>query len=207
MEVMSGRTAQEAVIEFLGAPSLVPALVGGGPVRTSRPAAVRPWSADLDTVEFLKERVVLGRRLYVVAFQADHVRRGTTTMTMLVRADRARGSWVARSMSGVSGAGTAPWTQPHVNLGGSWGRHGFCGGGRVLTAGAHVTRVRVRFANGVELEDDTDGGWVLFFTDQPVERPSATVELLDDANGVVSSFDWPWTPELPEELRRRIPKN
>jgi hypothetical protein len=125
-------------------------------------------------------------------------------MTILVRADRIGGTWTARRITGASGSGELPSTAPRVNLGGSWGGHGFCGGGRVEPAGAEVARVRLRFANGVELDDDTDGGWVLFLTNRAVERPNALVELVDPRGDVISSFDWPWSPDLPEELRRRI---
>src|SRR5205823_649620 len=94
---------------------------------------------------------------------------------ILIRADRVGQDWLARRITGASGSGELSSTAPRVNLGGSWGRHGFCGGGRVEPAGADVSRVRVRFANGVELDDDTDGGWVLFFTNRPVEPPDARV--------------------------------
>jgi hypothetical protein len=64
----------------------------------------------------------------------------------------------------------------------------------------------VRFGNGIELEDGTDGGWVLFFTNRPVERPNAEVDLIDADGELLSSFHWPWSPDLPDELRRRIPR-
>ena len=190
--------------ELLGQPVRQPALVRVGAQVSRQPVQHRPWTADLGTVDFLKQRKVLGRRLFAVAFEAEHVRRGFTLMTMLVRADRFGKAWIARRITGASGSGDLPSTAPRVDLGGSWGGHGFCGGGRVEPAGADVARVRVRFANGVELDDDTDGSWVLFFTDRPVERPNAEVDLLDPDDEVISSFDWPWSPDLPDELRRRI---
>ena len=203
---MGSRTAEEAVYELLGQPTRSPALVSGG-ARTGRQAFPnRPWTADLGTVDFLKEREVLGRRLFVVAFEAEHAHRGFLQMTVLVRADRIGKTWIARRITGASGSGELPSSAPRVNLGGSWGGHGFCGGGRVDAEGADVARVRLHFANGVELKDDTEGGWVLFFTDQPVERPNAEVELIDSNGNVISSFDWPWAPDLPEALRRRIPR-
>jgi hypothetical protein len=203
---MGERAAEQAVIDFLCAPARALAVVGGGSRTPQRLASARPWSADADSVEFLKERAVLGQRLYAVGFSADHVRHGPTHMTMLVRAERVRGSWTARSMSGVSGPAELPPTEPRVKLGGSWGHFGFCGGGPLFPAGADVARVRVRFANGVELDDDTEAGWVLFYTDMPVERPDATVELLDRRNEIVSRFEWPWARDLPDALRQRIPK-
>ena len=208
MGAMGARTAEEAVYELLGQPARRPVLVrtgASGAPAAPEPFRGRPWTADLGTIDFLKQREVRGRRLFVVAFEAEHVRHGIVQMTMLVRAHRLGSEWIARRITGVSGSGDMPPSVPSVNLGGSWGRHGFCGGGKVNPAGADVARVRVRFVNGIELEDDTDGGWVLFFTNRPVERPNADVELLDADGDVLSSFHWPWSPELPEELRRRIP--
>jgi len=191
------------VLELLGQPARSPAVVRARVAAAKQPFQSRPWTADLATVEFLKEREVFGRKLYVVAFEADHERRGHTTMTLLARVDRFASGWVARRITGASGSGDLAPTAPRVNLGGSWGRHGFCGGGKVYPGDADVARVRVRFTNGVELDDDTGGGWVLFFTNRPVERPNAKVELLDAEGIVLSSFDWPWSPDLPDVLRRR----
>ena len=198
---MAAGTAEDAVFELLGRPARVRVTVGGG---GPEPFRGRPWTADLDTVEFLKEREVGGHRLYAVGFEAEHVRRGLVDLTVLVRADREREGWVARRITGVSGGGEGAPDAPRVDLGGSWGSHGFCGGGLVHDPSGAVRRVRLRFENGVELEDGTEGGWVLFFTDRPVERPNAQVELLDGSGAAVSSFAWPWPPDLPDELRRRI---
>ena len=66
-------------------------------------------------------------------------------------------------------------------------------------------RVRLRFGNGIELDDDVECGWALFFTDRPVERPEAVVELLDATGTAVASHQWPAGPGLPDALRRRIP--
>ncbi len=166
-----------------------------------------PWTAHLDTVEILKEREILGRRVYVVGFEADHVRAGLLEMTMVVRAERVAGlGWVAR---GISAGATMPeprLAEPRVLLGGSWGHFGFCGGGKVYAHGAEIEHVRLRFTNGIELEDDAEGGWVLFFTDRPVERPASLVELLDRDDTVVASHTWPAGPDLPDALRRRIPR-
>jgi hypothetical protein len=165
-----------------------------------------PWTAHLDTIEILKEREILGRRVYVVSFVADHLRAGRLAMTMVVRAEHVTGDgWIAR---GISAGATVPEPEldaPRVLLGGSWGRFGFCGGGRVCAAPPEVERTRLRFGNGIELEDDVEQGWALFFTDRPVERPEAVVELLDGDGAAVASHQWPAGPELPETLRRRIP--
>jgi hypothetical protein len=201
---VAARTAEEAVYELLGQPSRPRALVHTGARNAPEPFHGRPWTADLDTLDFLKQREILGRRLFVVAFEAEHVRHGFLPMTMLVRVDRYGQTWRARRITGASSTGELPPTIPSVNLGGTWGKLGFCGGGKVNPAGADVARVRVRFGNGVELDDSTDSGWVLFFTNRPVKRPNAEVELLDQNDAVLSSFHWPWSPDLADELRRRI---
>ena len=81
--------------ELLGQPVRQPALVRVGAQVSRQPVQHRPWTADLGTVDFLKQRQVLGRRLFAVAFEAEHVRRGFTLMTMLVRADRFDKTWIA----------------------------------------------------------------------------------------------------------------
>jgi hypothetical protein len=165
-----------------------------------------PWTAHLDTVEILKEREILGRRVYVVRFEADHLRAGRLEMTMVVRAERTDDAgWVARGISAGASVSEPALDAPRVLLGGSWGRFGFCGGGRVCAAPPEVERVRLRFSNGIELEDDTEHGWALFFTDRPVERPAAIVELLDATGAAVATHQWPAGPDLPDALRRRIP--
>jgi hypothetical protein len=180
-----------------GGPAMIEAVAAGGP----------PWSARLDTIEFLKERVIGHRHVYAIGFEADHPRAGRVEMTMVVRAERVSGlGWVARGISAGTDVGEPDVTEPRVYLGGSWGRFGFCGGGKVYAAGAEVARVRLRFATGVELEADAEGGWVLFFTDEPVERPDATVELLDRNGEVLAAHEWPPRPDLADELRRRIPR-
>ncbi len=176
-----------------------------GPDRLSSGGA--PWSARLETVEILKEREILGRRVYVVGFLADHARLGRLPMTMVVRAERVTGlGWVARGTSAAANMPEPRLAEPRVLLGGSWGMFGFCGGGRVSGTTPEIDRARLRFGNGIELEDDTEHDWVLFFTDEPVERPAATVELLGANGRIVASHEWPARPDLPDALRRRIPR-
>jgi hypothetical protein len=215
MSLVAARDPRQAVLDHLASRGVrrearrpEPAVVGAGglrpPARAETQAGAAPWRADLGSVQFLKEREVLGRRLYAVGFQAEHNRFGRLQMTMLVRAERLGRTWVARGVGGGGGS-TPAWTEPRVSLGGSWGRHGFCGGGKVHPAGADIARIRLRFENGVELDDDTEHGWVIFYTDRPVERPSATVELLDPDGAVVSSFAWPTRLGLDEALMGRLP--
>jgi hypothetical protein len=180
-----------------GGPAPIEAVAAGGP----------PWSPRLDTVEFLKERVIGNRHVYAIGFEADHPRAGRVDMTMIARAERVTGlGWVGRGVSTGTAVGEPEVGEPRLYLGGSWGRFGFCGGGQIYPPAAAVARARLRFADGVELEADAEGGWALFFTHEPVERPDATVELLDGAGDVVATHEWPPRPDLADELRRRIPR-
>jgi hypothetical protein len=75
---------------------------------------------------------------------------------------------------------------PWVNLaGGDEGDH-FYAGGRIDGAGIHIDRVRLRFADGRTLEDDSEEGVALFITDEAVSMP-ATVVLLDHAGNEVAT--------------------
>jgi hypothetical protein len=208
------RTPRQAVLEHLAraqppvrAREAALAGIGGrSQSLAASPPAGPPWRPRLETLAFLKEREILDRHVCVVGFEADHVRTGTQPMTMVLRAERVAGlGWVARASSS-GGAHEATSTGPRLDLTGSWGSFGFCGGGRVHAFGASVARVRLRFTTGVELDDDARAGWVVFFTDEPVESPDATIELLDPAGDVVATHEWPPRPDLADELRRRIPR-
>ena len=97
--------------------------------------------------------------------------------------------------------------EPHVDLVGTWGRFGFCGGGRVHAAGADVARVRLHFGDQVECEDDTETGWVLFYSPRPLQRPHAAIELLDAAGDIVTTYPWPPQRDLTQVLLARIPQS
>jgi hypothetical protein len=194
---MPARDPREAVLEHLA--------VRGAPREVRTPASA--WTmAHLDTVEFVKQREVLGQRLFVVRFVAEHTRSGTTAMHVILRAERVGRSWIVRG-GGGGGFATAPaGREPRVDLGGTWGRFGFCGGGRVHDTSEAVARVRLRFTNGIECEDDTETGWVLFYSDRPVQRPHASVELLADDGELVTASIWPPQRDLTQTLLARIPR-
>src|SRR5262249_20848847 len=88
MSGMGARTAEEAIYELLGQPTRTPVLVSGRAPAAPQPFQHRAWTADLDTVDFLKQREVQGVRLFAVSFEAEHERRGFTQMAILVRADQ-----------------------------------------------------------------------------------------------------------------------
>jgi hypothetical protein len=93
-------------------------------------------------------------------------------------------------MSGGSGGGgdDLPVREPWVNLSGGGWPDRFYAGGRVLTAGMDIARVRLTCANNVVLEDDAAGGVVLFITEERAQLP-ATVELYDRADARVATHE------------------
>ena len=175
---MAHSDARQAIIERLTRPP--------GRLLSERPSA-GGWTAQLrraggaeadpSTIRFLKERSVGGKQLHAVAFQtiAGHSRH----FVIGVVHDRT-GAWEVSGMAG--GGGSDPHRdRPWVNFAG-WGwPGGFSGGGRVVGSGCEeATRVRLRFKNGVELEDTVDDGLVLFIADRVVKVP-ASADILDSA--------------------------
>jgi hypothetical protein len=154
----------------------------GGTTRPVPRVGGKPFAADPATVRFLKERGIPGRRLFAVTFDDEHGQR----WFWLVAAEQDQtGTWVARG--GAGGSGHGPERQePWVNLAGWWGPGRFYAGGQLLAAGADVARVRLRCAKGLELEDDTDGGVVLFLTDRQKDAP-VTVEICNGEGQVLAS--------------------
>lgn len=198
--------------------------LGYGPPRVIAEFGGPPGhQADPDSIRIVKERAIPGRRLYRISAieRRSHARQlydqGTApwlVVPIVLRLPRRpelslwvgareqpEGGWMPDGMAG-GGAGDPPWAEPRVNLCG-WGwPDRFAGGGRVIAQGRGVTRVRLRFANGVELEDSVDDGEVLFLTDEHAEVP-ATVSLYDTEGALVASHDAFAPPQLsPEELDR-----
>jgi hypothetical protein len=154
----------------------------GGAARPVPRVGGKPFAADPATVRFLKERGIPGRRLFAVTFDDEQGQR----WFWLVAAERDQtGTWVAHGGAGGSGHGPEP-DEPWVNLAGWWAPGRFYAGGQLLAASADVARVRLRCAKGVELEDDTDGGVVLFLTDRRTDTP-VTVEICNCEGQVVAS--------------------
>lgn len=145
------------------------------PTRPVASLSGRPFTADPATVRFLKERAIPGRRLFAVTFD-DEEEQG---WFWLVAAEQDQtGAWVASGGAGGSGHGPEQRDEPWVNLAGWWEQGRFYAGGQVHAAGADAARVRLRTANEVELEDDTEGAVVLFLTDRPAHTP-VTMDIYD----------------------------
>jgi hypothetical protein len=109
-------------------------------------------------------------------------RRARTHFARVIPVAQHAGGW--RTAGGSGGSDDElPVSEPRVNLGGG-GSPGFYAGGRVLTAGVDIARVTC--ANHLTLEDDTEGGVVLFITEEEARLP-ATADLYDRAGKQVAS--------------------
>jgi hypothetical protein len=154
--------------------------------RTTRPmprVGGKPFAADPATVRFLKERGIPGRRLFAVTFDDEQ---GQLWFWLVAAEQDETGTWVAHGGAGGSEHGPER-DEPWVNLAGWWGPGRFYAGGQLLAASPDVARVRLRCANGLEMEDDTDGGVVVFLTDRPTDTP-VTVEICNGEGQVVASY-------------------
>lgn len=175
---MAERDPRLAILADLAEPSATRARRPGSddPTRPAASLGERPFSADPATVRVLKERGIPGRRLFAVTFE-DEASHQPWFWLVAAERDDPTGAWVASGGAGGAGSDPEP-KEPRVNLAGWWGRGRFYAGGRVLAAGKEVAWARLRTANGLELEDDTNGGVALFLTDRPADTP-ATVDIHD----------------------------
>jgi hypothetical protein len=139
--------------------------------------------ADASTVLFLKERRIGAKQLHAVAFRTVDGR--SRSFVVGTEQDKTR-AWHVSAMAG-GGVNDPHRERPWVNLAG-WGwPASFYGGGKVIGNGCEaVHRVRLRFKNGVELEDTVDDRLVLFIADRAVNAP-ASVDILDSAGLVMES--------------------
>lgn len=73
---------------------------------------------------------------------------------------------------------------------GAWGSpRFFSGGGRVIgTDSERAARARLRFADGMTLEDSVEAGVVLFISEAPVRLP-ATIEIFDGTGTRLTMYD------------------
>jgi hypothetical protein len=75
---------------------------------------------------------------------------------------------------------------PWANLGGGGWPRQFYAGGAIEEDNGAAARVRLRSANGVELEDTVEVGEVLFLTDEAIQTP-LEVELYDGSGNLAGS--------------------
>lgn len=150
-------------------PSAIATLSHGRPTPT---IGGRPFTARADSIRCLKERVIAGRRLYAASFDDQH----GNPHFWLAGVEEGQAGWAVRG--GAGGGGDPPQrSEPWVNLAGWWGTDRFYAGGQVLAA-ENVHSVRLTTRDGTILDDDTDGGVVLFLTARTVEVP-VVLELRD----------------------------
>ncbi len=173
--------------------------LGPAPEQESERVVVEgpPFTIDLETVRFLKEREVLGRHLVAVSFDAtsNHLRPGTRhemgRMFMVIPAD---GRWRVMVGSGVAPSATPPRRPlPSASLGSHWNRaEGFYGAARIYPGEETITSVRLRFQDGNAAEADGEDGLALYYVSPPAGIELRTpyvpdaIELLDGTQVVAT---------------------
>jgi hypothetical protein len=177
---LNGSDPKQALIDYMSASRmLVSTWPTSGGWRGEMSAG--GLGASLQTIRILKERAVHGRRVYAVTGEDD---RGLRMLWACQVTQDESGAW---HFSGGAGGGDdfgPDREHPCANLGGGGWPGDFYAGGRVLAGGQDVARVRLRSANGIELEDTVDEGVVLFVTDQYITLP-LQAELYDRAGALV----------------------
>jgi hypothetical protein len=139
-----------------------------------------------ESVVFLKERHLPNRDVYNVRFTNKQGMRLRWTVALTRGHD---GVW--QVMSGGGGSAEEPPANapkngdPWANLGGGGWPRQFYSGGAIEEDDGAVARVRLRSANGVELEDTVEEGEALFVSDEAIQTP-LEVELYDGAGDLIA---------------------
>jgi len=132
--------------------------------------------AKAETIRFLKERSLPGRKVLAGTFENQAGRMMNFTQYLM---QNEQGEWEVRGGSGGGEGGSRlVREQPWVNLGGGGWPNDFYAGGHVIDNGSGVARIRLVAANGTILEDSVEDGIVLFLSEQPVDIP-LQAELYD----------------------------
>jgi hypothetical protein len=195
--------ARAALLDWLARPAVPWEFVGGPEATTSsgrrtglytRGHSDAPaFTADLDSLEFLKEREILGVHFVVLSFDSVDIYpdRGRMSVQGVFRVEVSeQGGWRVSSPFGANPVQDVPKrTRPWVNLAGSGGPRRFFWSGIVHPGGSEIAGVRLSSSSGLQLEDDTEARWVIFFTDQQIEWP-VTIELLDPRGALVETHEW-----------------
>ncbi len=183
---MSNDDPREVALAFLTTPSFVTAQTkgSGGWMASTGGGGL---DALPESIVFVKERHLPNRAAYNVRFTDQQGMKRRWTVSLVQGAD---GAW--QVMGGAGGSaeesqGSAPKRGfPWANLGGGGWPRQFYAGGAIEEDNGAVTRVRLRSANGVEVEDTVEGGEVLFQSDDAIQTP-LEVELYDGAGTLVGS--------------------
>ena len=141
------------------------------PARQKVPAHNTGEEGKNHTLQFLKERSIPGRCVYIVA--VEDTQGYTMHFTCYVEQD-SRGDWQFRGAAGDGIVGSNPgpvFERAWANLGGGGMPYHFYAGGFVANHEHNVARVRLNAKNGTTVEDTVEDGMVLFLTDQRVDLP------------------------------------
>jgi hypothetical protein len=186
---MADRDPRAVIIQYLTRPAAgqLPvdrAAVSAGK-QPGRPVASvthgNPFTADRETIRFVKERGTDERRLFAVTFE-DLQRNEWFWLTAAERDPS--GNWAAR---GVAGGSDGPRSRsvprstrsrPWLNLSGSWGQGRIYAGGKIHSAGASIACLCLTLGDGTELTDDAEAGVALFLSDQTAQPP-VSVDIYD----------------------------
>jgi hypothetical protein len=188
---MGNDDPREVALAFLTAPAFVTAQTRGtgGWVASTGGGGLDALS---ESVVFVKDRYLPNRVAYNVHFTMGAGMRYTLA---LVQGND--GAW--QVLGGAGGSAEEPPESapkrghPYANLGGGGFSRQFYAGG-AIEEGNGIARVRLRSANGVELEDTVEQGAVLFITDDVIQIP-LEVELYDGAgNPAGSHMRFTFTP-------------
>jgi hypothetical protein len=181
---MDSNDPREVIVAFLTAPAhvTVEAVSTGGWVARATSGGL---DALPDSVVFVKELRLPGRAVHNVRFTDNSGMRWRVTVSLTQAAD---GVW--QVLGGAGGSAEEPPSSapkrgyPWANLGGGGWPHQFYAGGAIEEDGGAVTRVRLRSANGVEMEDTVESGEALFLTYKEVQTP-LQVTLYDSAGSLI----------------------
>jgi len=176
---------REVALAFLTTPAFVTAQTKGpgGWVASTGGGGL---DALPESVMFVKERHLPNRVAYNVRFTTGAGMRMRYTLSLAQGND---GAW--QVMGGAGGAAEEPSEStpkrgfPWANLGGGGFSRQFYAGGAIEENNGAVARVRLRSANGIEMEDTVEQSVVLFMSADALRMP-LEVELYDDAGNLVA---------------------
>jgi hypothetical protein len=154
--------------------------------RRSRVGVPRGLRApDLQSVRFLKERGIPGRRLFAVTVDDDL---GDRWFALACLEQDPQGGW--RQHGGVEGPDrpVVGREEPWLNLGAVWDAEHFFAGGQIQGAAADIAVVRLVWPDGFTLEDDAASGAALFLAARVPQGP-ARAEFYNAAGVLIASHE------------------
>jgi hypothetical protein len=187
---MMEQDAKQAIIDYISQPP--------GTLQPSSPPhgvdQSRGWSGEVrsggglgakpTTIRFFQERKLPHLQVHEVTFENET---GKVEHWLCFMRQDGQGHWRLAGGGNVAEVGHSPKrSHPYANLAGGGGEGGFWAGGRVISNGLDMVRVRLISKNGNVLEDTVQDGLVLFVSDQNVQMP-IKVELYDRSGKLVAT--------------------